>query len=98
MLEVEVVDAPLEYKILLGQSWSYAMTTIISSVFRMIMFPHKGNIVKIDQLSYFTSNPTSTNSIQHVKKMVIPHKDVGVGLVKDSSLMGTFAIPSPNLP
>ena len=52
-LDVEVVDAPLDYNLLLGHNWSYAMTVIVSSVFRLIMFPHKGNIVKIDQLMYF---------------------------------------------
>ena len=62
-LDVEVVDAPLDYNLLLGQSWSYSMNVIVSSVFRLIMFPHKGNIVKIDQLSYYSSDTTSTYSI-----------------------------------
>ena len=39
-LDVEVVDAPLDYNLLLGCSWSYAMTDIVSSVFRLIKFPH----------------------------------------------------------
>ena len=47
-LYVEVFDAPLDYNIILGRSWSYAMTFVVSSVFQLIMFPHKGNIVKID--------------------------------------------------
>ena len=32
-LDVEVVDAPLYYNLLLGHSWSYVMTTVMSSVF-----------------------------------------------------------------
>ena len=47
-LDVEVVDAPLDYNPLLGCRWSYAMTVVISSLFWLIMFPHKGNIVKIN--------------------------------------------------
>ena len=47
-LDVEVVDAPLDYNLLLGRSWSYAMTTIVSLVFRLIKFPHNGNIITID--------------------------------------------------
>ena len=47
-LDMEVVDTTLDYNLLLGRSWSYAMTTVVSSVFRLIMFPHKGKIVKID--------------------------------------------------
>ena len=47
-LDVEVVDAPLDYNLLLGRSWSYAMTVVVSYIFRLTMFPHKGKIVKID--------------------------------------------------
>ena len=97
-LDVEVVDAPLDYNLLLGRSWYYAMTAVVSSVFRLIMFPHKGNIVKTDQLSYYLSDPASTDSIQHVGKSTIPYEDVGVGLLKDSALMGTFSMPPPNVP
>ena len=61
------------------------------------MFPHKGNIVKIDQLSYYSSDPASTDSIQHVGKTTIPYEDVGVGLVKESAFMGTFSMPPPNV-
>ena len=97
-LDVEVVDAPLDYNLLLGRSWSYAMIGVVLSIFWVIMFPHKGNILKIDQFSYFSSDPASTDNIQHVGKMTIPYKDVGVGLVKDSTLMVTFSIPPPNVP
>ena len=92
-LDVEVVDAPLDYKLLLGRSWSYAMTAVVSSVFRVIKFPHNGKIVTIDQLAYFASDPASSESIQHVGKTTIPYWDMGVGLVKDSVLLGTFPLP-----
>jgi len=52
-LDVEVVDAPLDYNLLMGRSWSYAMTVVVSSVFRLIKFPYQGKIVTIDQLTYF---------------------------------------------
>ena len=93
---MEVVDAPLDYNLLLGRSWSYAMTVVVSSVFQVIKFPHNGKIVTIDQLAYFSSDPTSSESIQHVGKMTIPYKDVGVGLVKDVGLLGTFPFPPIN--
>ena len=32
-IQVEVVDAPLDYNILLGRNWFYAMTTVTSTVF-----------------------------------------------------------------
>ena len=73
------------------------MTVVVSSVFRLIMFPHKGNIIKIDQLSYYSSDLAYTDSIQHIGKSTIPYKDVGVGLIKDSTLLGTFSLPPPNV-
>ena len=74
------------------------MATVVSFVFRIIMFPHQGKIVKVDQLSYYSSDPASTDSIQHVGKTTIPYKDVGVGLIKDFALLGTFSLPPPNVP
>ena len=62
-LDVEVVDAPLDYNLLLGRNLSYAMTVVVSSILRIIMFPHQGNIVKFDQLSYYSSDPASTDNI-----------------------------------
>lgn len=96
-LDVEVVDAPLDYNLLLSCSWSYAMNVIVSSIVRLIKFPHNGKIVTIDQLTYFSSDPASSESIQHVNKTTIPYKDDGVGLVKYSSLLGTFSFPPPNV-
>ena len=51
-VEVEVVDAPIDYNMLLGQSWTYAMEVVPSSYFRCIKFPHEGKLVTIDQLSF----------------------------------------------
>jgi len=62
-LDVEVVDAPLDYNLLLGRSWSYTMTAVVSSVFRVIKFPHNGKIATIDQLAYFSSDPASSETI-----------------------------------
>ena len=35
-IQVEVVDAPLDYNLLLGRNWFYAMTAIASTVFRTV--------------------------------------------------------------
>jgi hypothetical protein len=32
-VEVEVVDAPLDYNLLLGHSWTYAMQAMVATVF-----------------------------------------------------------------
>jgi hypothetical protein len=47
-IEVEVVNAPLDYNILLGRSWTYAMHAVVAIVFRVLLFPHEGQIVSID--------------------------------------------------
>jgi hypothetical protein len=62
-VEVEVVDVPLDYNILLGQSWTYAMAMIISIVFWVLCFPHEGRIITIDQLSFSHLEPSSRESI-----------------------------------
>jgi hypothetical protein len=36
LVNIEVVDAPLDYNFLLGRSWFYAMTTIASLVFHIL--------------------------------------------------------------
>ena len=47
-IEVEVVDAPLDYNLLLGRNYMYSMQAIASSLFRVVCFPHNGKIVTID--------------------------------------------------
>ena len=51
-IEVEVIDASLDYNLLLGRSWTYAMSSIASAVFQVVVFPHKGKLVTVDQLSF----------------------------------------------
>jgi hypothetical protein len=48
----KVLDAPLDYNLLLGCNWTYSMTTVISSLFCTLCFPHEEKIVMIDQLSF----------------------------------------------
>jgi len=47
-IEVEVVNAPLDYDILLGRSWMYRMIAMVSMIFLLIYFPLKGKIITID--------------------------------------------------
>ena len=51
-VEVEVIDAPLDYKLLLRRSWTYAMCVIALVVLRVVVFPHEGNLVIVDQLNF----------------------------------------------
>jgi hypothetical protein len=96
-VDVEVVDAPLDYNLLLGRSWFYAMTVIALLVFRCVQFPHQGKIVTVDQLDFCMtdSRAPATNNIPFLGDHKITYENIGVGLLKDSSLMGTFPTPLP---
>jgi hypothetical protein len=96
-VDVEVVDALLDYNLLLGRSWFYAMNVIASSIFLCVQFPHQGKIVTIDQLDFCTpdARAPATNNIPFLEDHKIMYESIGVGLLKDSSLMGTFPTPVP---
>jgi hypothetical protein len=51
-IDIEVVDALLDYNLLLGNSWFYAMNSIAYLVFHLFQFLHQGKIVTVDQLDY----------------------------------------------
>jgi hypothetical protein len=93
-IEVEVVDAPIDYNLLLGRSWTYAMQAVVATVFQVLLFPHEGRIVTIDQLSFSRPDPALGAS---TVPMVDNHQDgvVNVGVHLCPSLMGTFDYPPP---
>jgi hypothetical protein len=97
-VEVEVVDATLDYNMLLGRTWFYAMKVVASTVFHVIYFPHQGKIVTIDQLDYCTpdlrANP-STN-MPFIGESSGGYESIGVGMFKDPFLMGIFPLPAPD--
>jgi hypothetical protein len=94
-VEVEVVDAPHDYNLLLGRNWTYAMVIVVLSVFHMLCFPHQGEIVTIDQLSFAYSSPNASVglSILVVDNSHPATKNIGVEMY--SSLMGTFDFSTP---
>ena len=40
LVDVEVVNSPLGYNLLLGCSWFYVIKFIVSSIFQILCFPH----------------------------------------------------------
>ena len=77
-IEVEVVDARLDYNILLGQNWMYSMQAVASSLFRVVCFPFNGNIVTIDQTSF--QNPC-VNASSGASIPIIDHSNPTTGSV-----------------
>src|ERR1700686_3893612 len=52
-MNMMVVQGPLDYNVLLGHDYIYFMGAVISSLFRVMCFPHEGRVVKlIDQLPF----------------------------------------------
>jgi hypothetical protein len=96
-VEVEVFDSPLDYNLLHGSRWIDSMHAVVSTLFHVIRFPQQGKVITVDQLAFFNSD-TRTNNVPFIAKTPSGYENVGVGLLKDSSLMGTFPIPPPDVP
>jgi len=71
------------------------MTVVASSVFQCVQFPHQGKIVTISKLYYFTpdAHTQTSNNISFLGDSNIIYESVGVGVLKDSFLMGAFHTP-----
>ena len=94
-VEVEVVDAPIDYNLLLGRSWTYAMEAVTSSYFRCIKFPHEGKLVTIDQISIYNAPNESGTPVPFFDNSTLACENMGVDLY--SSLMGSFNVATPIL-
>jgi hypothetical protein len=94
-MDVKVVDEPLDYNFLLGRNWIYVITTVISSVFRTLCFPHDGKIVTINQLSFAYASPNASvgPSIPVINNSQPTIENIGVRMY--SSVMGTFDFVAP---
>jgi hypothetical protein len=94
-VKVEEFDASLDYSLLLGWSWNYSMQVVVSIVFRVLLFPHKGRIVTIDQRSFSRRDPSLwVSTFPMIDNPQLGVINVGVGLCP--SLMGTFYYPPPH--
>jgi hypothetical protein len=96
-VKVEVFDAPLDYNLLLGRSWIDSMCAVVSTLFHVVRFPHQGKVITINQLAFFNSD-THTGNVLFIAKTPPGYENVDVGLLKDSSLMGTFPIRPLDVP
>jgi hypothetical protein len=94
-VEVEVVDVPLDYNLLLGRSCPYAMNAVVATVFWVLLFPHEGRIVTIDQFSFSRPDPSLGAStvpmIDNPQPIIF---NMGLGLCPP--LMVTFDYPPPS--
>jgi hypothetical protein len=74
-IDVMVVQDPLYFSLLLGRDYVYAMKAIVSTLFRVIFFPHDGRVVTVDQLSFIEPNWTASLNGSYMQ-MVSPTPQV----------------------
>ena len=71
------------------------MSAIASAVFWVVVFPHEGKLVTVDQLNFtrkchMESNESTIPLVDQVKPIA---ESLGAGMY--ASLMGTFDLPTP---
>ena len=72
------------------------MATIVSTYFRKIAFPFQGRITVVDQQTFLPNSSKVTGSIPMIHGSNNSLQNIGVGLLKDPALMGTYALPPPS--
>jgi hypothetical protein len=94
LIDIEFINTPLDYNILFGHSYMYAMKAVASSIFQTMMFHHNGKIVTIDQVSHYEPNPFANIDnilpLIHTSHDAYPLVEMGPGIFKDPSLLGTY--------
>jgi hypothetical protein len=94
LIDIEVIDAPLDYNILFGCSNMYIMKAMASSVFQTMMFPHNGKVITINQVSHY--EPNQSSNIDNILPLVTtsfdayPLMDMAPRIFKDPSLLGAY--------
>jgi hypothetical protein len=82
LVDVIVVQVPLDFNMLLGHDYVYATNVVVSTLFWVMHFPHNGSIVTIDQ-------PASDN--HHPNLMLVQAAPLYV-----SSVRVDFTLPRVN--
>jgi hypothetical protein len=59
LVDVIVVQGPLDFNLLLVRDYVYAMNVVVSTLFRVMHFPHNGSIVTMDQVESDNHHPNS---------------------------------------
>jgi len=72
------------------------MATIVSTYFRKISFPFQGEITLVNQQTFLPNSSQVTESILIIHGIPYSLQNIGVGLLKDPTLMGTFSLLPPN--
>jgi hypothetical protein len=88
--------------LLLGRDYVYVMRDFVSTLFRVICFPHNGNIVMIDQLSFIdphlmVNHPPSLNGPYMPAMSAPPQVNYVMTCPMRSTPNERESLPSPDL-
>ena len=70
LVDFMVIEYPLDFNMLLGHDYVYAMQAVVSTLFRVMYFNHGEEIVTIDQLNFLDPYPNPTTD--QVLPLLIP--------------------------
>jgi hypothetical protein len=94
LIDIEVIDAHLDYNILFECNYMYSMKEIASSVFHTMMFPHNGKIITINQITHYEPNHSANTDnilpLVRTSSNDFPVFNISPGLFQDPSMLGTY--------
>jgi hypothetical protein len=94
LIDIEVIDTPLDNNIFFRRRYIYSMKELASSIFRAMMFPHNGKIITIDQLTHY--EPNHSANIDNILPLFCTSSDaysvidMDPIIFKDLSLLGAY--------
>lgn len=101
-IDIIVIDDPLDYNILIGHNFMYAMKFVESLVFQLLMIPLYGKVVTIDQINFYKPRASEAleNILPHIsgRTLQTPRRNGCPTIFKDSSILGIYEGPSPTIP
>jgi hypothetical protein len=103
LIDIEVIDAPLDYNILLGHSYMYMMKASGLIYVSHHDLPHNGKVITmVDQLTHYEPHPTM--NLDNILPLIgaqleiSPVMEMGPGIFQDPSLLGTYQGDPPCIP
>jgi hypothetical protein len=70
LVDVTVVQCPLDFNMILGHDYVYVMNVVVSTLFQVMHFPHNGSIVTIDQMA--SDNHHLNSMLVHDTPLYVP--------------------------
>jgi hypothetical protein len=100
LIDIEVIEVPLDYNILLGCRYMYTMKEMASFVFHTMIFPHNGKVVTIDKLTHY--EPHLITNLDNILPLIGAQPKVSpfmeIGIFQDPLLLGIYQDDPPCIP